>query len=123
MKVNGEKSCWAAEHHMTDVEIVVPRFGHYVKLASTLGALPGGAWGKYSITEKQAWLYTLNSMVDSYVLLGFHWFKIRVVYKGSLVVPNLALHLNSLEVSVSTCPQTNLSCHKVSAHYMRESTK
>ena len=27
--------------HMTDAEIVIPLFGHYVNLASTLGALPG----------------------------------------------------------------------------------
>ena len=27
---------------MTDAEVVIPRFGHYVKLASKPGALPGG---------------------------------------------------------------------------------
>ena len=27
---------------MTDTEIVIPQFGHYVKLASTVSALPGG---------------------------------------------------------------------------------
>ena len=28
---------------MTDVEIVIPRFGHYDNLASTVGIVPGGS--------------------------------------------------------------------------------
>ena len=40
--MNREKSFWATQHPVTDVEIVIPRFGHYVNFASTVGAVPGG---------------------------------------------------------------------------------
>ena len=31
---------WAAWHHMTDMEVVIPEFGHYVKLVSKHGSIP-----------------------------------------------------------------------------------
>ena len=40
--MNGEKSFWAHWHHVTDVEIVIQLFDHYVNFALTVGAVPGG---------------------------------------------------------------------------------
>lgn len=36
---------WDQRHHVTDPEVVIPHFGHYVKLASCPGAVPGGLAG------------------------------------------------------------------------------
>ena len=37
---------------MTDVEIVIPRFGHYVNFALTVAAVPGGLRGGLQMYEK-----------------------------------------------------------------------
>ena len=34
-------SCLVLQNHETNVEVVIPQFGHYVKLASKLGAVRG----------------------------------------------------------------------------------
>ena len=54
-------------HHMTNVEIVIPRFGHYVNFASTLAALPGGLglivlpkMGKLSFNVLNQWSFPFN---------------------------------------------------------------
>ena len=40
--MNEKKSFWAQWHHVTDAEIVIPPFGHFVNFALTVSADPGG---------------------------------------------------------------------------------
>lgn len=51
---------WDQRHHMTDPEVVIPHSGHYIKLASSHGAPPGGLVGalNHMISyESCAWFF------------------------------------------------------------------
>ena len=91
---------------MTDAEIIIPRFGHYVTLASTLGALPGGlvytflylvAFSEFA-AHFYVWLYCLN--LWCIFVLAAHFVMLHIVLSEMKMFASclLSIHLRFLEL-------------------------
>ena len=71
-----KKTFWTPWHHVTDAEVVIPKFGHYVKLASNLGATRATSAALFNFPSQDFTLDAFDlkpSVLAQSCALNYHW--------------------------------------------------